>query len=132
MQFHDNEWLPASLCTIDSFDGSVEAFGGGGGPAPDAGGFGNANGLDASGTGIGVVDLSASPTPVDWGSVGTSLGAIAAGVAGLASAPVASAIALGVGAVQLNQQAVNGTLGVLSPDPSMAAMQLNWQFAGPQ
>jgi hypothetical protein len=63
MQFHDNEWLPASLCTIDGFDGTVEAVAGGGG---NSGGFDASAGNTGGAAGNGGYATTAQDVAARW------------------------------------------------------------------
>jgi hypothetical protein len=68
MLFHDIEWQPASLCSIDSFDGSVEAVAGGGG--------GYAGGGNSGDTGAGGAGSSPNLDTVIGGMGAAAAGAL--------------------------------------------------------
>jgi hypothetical protein len=89
MHFDTIEWLPTSLCCIDStdnsFGGSVEATAGGGGPGPDFGGAGGSNFGNGDSSGGGGTGFGTGP--------GTTGALAAGGSAGMAAASAAAAIA---------------------------------------
>jgi hypothetical protein len=120
MLFHDIEWQPASTCSIDSFDGSVEAVAGGSGYA---GGGGGNNGANSGGS------------AVDYGQAALDTATSLAAIAALAVTP-AAAIPLtvlvgGQAVIGLANQANQAVAGTLSQDPNIAAQQLT-AFAGTQ
>lgn len=131
---HDNEWLPASSCSIDSFDGSVEAVAGGGGPGPDAGGF------DAAGNSAGAAGNGSNPfaspgagltlTGADAASLGAFGAALAAGYFG----PTGLVGAAVIGGGYISSSYASDPLtaaGHLGQDAA-TALGNTWDFAGPQ
>jgi hypothetical protein len=77
MLFYDIEWLPASVCSIDSFDGSVEAVAGGGNSG-DTGAGGPGGGYATSAADVAALGLVGAA-----GAIGGAPGALA-GTFGLA------------------------------------------------
>jgi hypothetical protein len=106
MLHHEIEFRPSSTCSIDSFDGSIEAVGGGSGSGNNTGGDANGTGDAAGGYATTAADVAA------LGMVG------AAGAVGGAPGALAGVFALGVFGLNPQQAAIN-----LSHDMSLGLGQ---------